>query len=414
MKKAFLVLGAALSLAACSKDVVPPKDASLEGDIVLMPMGINESGYSKLFVLNEGGMGSNNSTLDFMRLKESWYITDAFGKMNPGIAAGLGDVGNDIAVHGRELWIVVNNSGIVEVISAADETEIAAIQVPTPRNIAFDSQYAYVTSWAGAHANGSYDKDGNYVITDSSNPKGQVYRIDLNTKKVDGSVEVGYQPEGIAYYDGKLYVANSGGISSQLPPMYSYDNTVSIIDVNTFKVIGSTEVAPNLKSIYADGNGAIFVTTFGNYWDVHTGLYVFLASNPSNVTLVGTGTAIKPEALHVSCSCISDGTVYCIGTEDEYDWSAVHNYSAWSCCIEDYATGKCTVSLYPQTIQGTPYGMTVIRNGSTSSPLHYLILGDAGDYFNPGTVSCYALDFNDGEKYWTVTAGVCPGHFALW
>ena len=71
MKKAFLVLGAALSLAACSKDVVPPKDASLEGDIVLMPMGINESGYSKLFVLNEGGMGSNNSTLDFMRLKES-------------------------------------------------------------------------------------------------------------------------------------------------------------------------------------------------------------------------------------------------------------------------------------------------------------------------------------------------------
>lgn len=408
------MLGVAVLAAACSKDVVPPKDSSLEGTIVLQPMGLHESSYSKLFVLNEGGMGSNNSTLDFMRLKEGWYISGAFKKMNPGVAGGLGDVGNDIAVHGREVWITVNNSGIVEVISAADETEIAAIQVPTPRNITFDSQYAYVTSWAGAHATGSYDASGNYVITDSSNPKGQVYRIDLATKKLAGSVEVGYQPEGIAYYNGKLYVANSGGISSQLPPAYSYDNTLSIIDVNTFKVERTIEVAPNLKSVYSDGNGAIFVTTFGNYWDVHTGLYAFMANDPGKVALVGNGTAIKPEALHVTCSCIADGTVYCIGTPDEFDWTATHEYSVWSCRIEDYNTGKCTVSLYPQTLQGTPYGVTVISDGSKTSPLHYLILGDAGDYFNPGTVSCYALDFNDGEKYWTVTAGVCPGHFALW
>ena len=408
------MLGVAVLAAACSKDVVPPKHSSLEGTIVLQPMGLHESSYSKLFVLNEGGMGSNNSTLDFMRLKEGWYISGAFKKMNPGVAGGLGDVGNDIAVHGREVWITVNNSGIVEVISAADETEIAAIQVPTPRNITFDSQYAYVTSWAGAHATGSYDASGNYVITDSSNPKGQVYRIDLATKKLAGSVEVGYQPEGIAYYNGKLYVANSGGISSQLPPAYSYDNTLSIIDVNTFKVERTIEVAPNLKSVYSDGNGAIFVTTFGNYWDVHTGLYAFMANDPGKVALVGNGTAIKPEALHVTCSCIADGTVYCIGTPDEFDWTATHEYSVWSCRIEDYNTGKCTVSLYPQTLQGTPYGVTVISDGSKTSPLHYLILGDAGDYFNPGTVSCYALDFNDGEKYWTVTAGVCPGHFALW
>lgn len=406
------MLGVAVLLAACSKDEVPPKDMSLEGTTVSLPQGIG-SNHSKLFVLNEGGMGSNNSTLDFLRLNDGSYVNSAFRKMNPGIAAGLGDVGNDIAVHGREVWIVVNNSGIVEVISANDETEIAAIQVPTPRNITFDSQYAYVTSWAGAHVTGSYDGDGNYVVTDSSNPKGQVYRIDLSTKKVDGSVEVGYQPEGIAYYDGRLYVANSGGISSQIEPLYAYDNTVSIIDTDSFKVIRTVEVAPNLKSVYADGNGAVYVTSFGNYWDVHTGLYVFFADDPSKVALVGSGTAVKPEALHVSCSCFADGAVWCIGTEDEYDWSAVHTYSIWSCRIEDYKTGKCTISQYPQTLQGTPYGMAVLNDGSRTSPLHYLVLGDAGDYFNPGTVSCYALDFNDGEKYWTVTAGVCPGHFAL-
>ena len=407
MKKPLLFLCAVLCAAACTKDLEPSMDILLEGNKV------DVNGYSdvcrKLFVLNEGGMGSNNSTLDMLRFPGGSYVTGAFRKMNPEVAGGLGDVGNDIAVNGDELWIVVNNSGLVEVISAVDETEIAAIQVPTPRNIAFDDKYAYVTSWSGAYVSGTYDDKWGYIITGSSNPKGQVYRIDLNTKKVDGSVEVGWQPEGIAFYNGKLYVANSGGISSQLPPAYSYDNTLSIIDAAGFKVERTVEVAVNLKNVWSDGNGAIYVSSLGNYWDVHTGMYVLLADDPSKIALVGSGTAIKPEALHVSCSCVADGAVYCIGTEDEFNWTVAHSYYVWSCKIDDYSSGKCTISLYPQTLSGTPYGMTVLPG-----PKHYLILGDAGDYFNPGTVSCRALDFNDGETFWSVTAGVCPGHFAIW
>ena len=68
------------------------------------------------------------------------------------------------------------------------------------------------------------------------------------------------------------------------------------------------------------------------------------------------------------------------------------------------------MTLYPQTVSGTPYGMTVLE----SQGKLYLILGDAGDYYNPGTVSCSALDFNDGEEYWKLASGVCPGHFAVW
>ena len=268
MKKAtLLLLCGALAFCACRKDPVPEppsKDADLTGQKVDVS-GFPES-TRKLFVLNEGGMGSNNASLDFLRLSDGNYITGAFKKMNPNVGAGLGDVGNDVAVQGDELWIVVNNSGLVEVVSAKDETEIAAIAVPTPRNVAFDDQYAYVTSWAGAYATGSYDENGYYTITDSKNPKGQVYRIDLKTKKVAGSVEVGYQPEGIACHAGKLYVANSGGISSQLPPDYAYDNTLSIIDTKSFKVTETLPVQVNLKNVYADGQGNIYVTTLGNFW----------------------------------------------------------------------------------------------------------------------------------------------------
>ena len=387
MKKARLLLlfCALVSVFACQKDPVPSKDADLTGskvDVRGIPTNIK-----KVFVLNEGGMGSNNSTLDFLRLDDGCYITGAFKKMNPSVGAGLGDVGNDIVVIGNEVWMAVNNSGIVEVISAKDETEIAAIQVATPRNIAYDGTYAYVTSWAGAYANGSYDGNFNYVITDYKNPKGQVYRINLKTKKVEGNVEVGYQPEGIACYKGKLYVANSGGISSQLPPNYSYDNTVSVIDTKSFKVTGTITVQVNLKGVFSDGKGNIYVTTLGNYYDVHSGVYMIDASN--NVRHISD---------YVSIAAIHDDTLYCVGTEQELDWSGAPKvWNAFS--IKGGSKSSFSLSLR----ETTPYGLFAL-DGNT------FLVGDAGDYFNPGTVSLY----KNGSKAWTVTAGVCPGHFAAW
>ena len=389
MKKAtLLLLCGALVFCACRKDPVPEppsKDAELTGekvDVTVFPESLG-----KVFLLNEGGLGSNNSTLDFLRISDGNYVTGAFKKMNPDVAAGLGDVGNDIAVHGDELWIVVNNSGIVEVLSAKDETEIAAIPVATPRNVAFDDKYAYVTSWAGAYATGSYDENWNYTITDSKNPKGQVYRIDLKTKKVSGSVEVGYQPEGIAYHDGKLYVANSGGIASQLPPDYAYDNTVSIIETKSFKVTKTLEVQVNLKNVYSDGKGNIYVTALGDYWSTHSGLYRIAAAQ---------GTVSKV-ADYVSVSAICGDTVYCIGTDSEFDWSAAHVYKAWS--VRDGNRTDVSLNVTATAL----YGLCALDADT-------FLVTDAGDYFNPGTVSCY----DKGAKLWSVTAGVCPGHFALY
>lgn len=384
MKKAGLLLFCgALVFAACQKDPVPSKDATLDG-VSVDVSGISTSAQ-KLFVLNEGGMGSNNSTLDFLRFEDGKYITGAFKKMNPGVGAGLGDVGNDIAVHGDEVWMVINNSGLVEVVSAVDETEIATVTVPTPRNITFDDKYAYVTSWAGAFV--TYGAD--YSVTDSSNPKGQVYRINLNTKKMEGTVEVGYQPEGIAAYGGKLYVANSGGLASQLPPTYSYDNTVSIIDAASFKVTQTVEVQVNLKNVYADSKGNIYVTSLGNYWDINSGLYTFPAASPEKAGKV---------ADYVSISARCGDTIYCIGTETELDWGATtHDYDVWS------VTGGTKKELSLEITETTPYGLAVLDADT-------FFVADAGDYFNPGSLSCYYK----GSRRWNVAAGVCPGHFALY
>lgn len=387
MKKAtWLLLGCALAVCACRKDPVPAtsQDADLTGettDVSGFPSDIR-----KIFVLNEGTMGSNNATLDFLRIPDGVYVTGAFKKMNPTVGAGLGDVGNDIATWNDEVWIVINQSGIVEVLSAQDETEIAAITLPTPRSIAFDDSYAYVTSWAGAYAAGSYDSDGHYTAADSSNPKGRVYRINLKTKKIEGSVEVGYQPEGIACSNGRLYVANSGGISSQLPPDYSYDNTVSIIDAAAFQVVRTVEVTVNLKQVFADADGHVYVTTQGNYQDIHSGIWQI------------DGTTVRKISDYVSVAAMAGDTVYCIGTENEFDWAAPSRAYKGFRVHAGEKTGW-DLSVEAQSL----YGLAAVDADT-------FLIGDAGDYFNPGSVVCY----NNGVRRWSVTAGVCPGHFAIW
>ena len=398
-KTALLLLCGAFILGACQKIEIREdhsEDEALTGVLVNIP---NPSTTSrKLFVLNEGSMGSNNSTLDFLRLQEGEYITGAFKKMNPSVGTGLGDVGNDIVVIDNEVWIVVNNSGIVEVISAKDEKEIKAISIPTPRFIAYDSKYVYVTSYAGAFI--TYD---GWTVVDSSNPKGQVYRINRETKQVEGNVEVGYQPEGIAYYNGNLYVANSGGLSSQLPPYYSYDNTISIIDAASFTVSKTVEVQINLKNVYSDGTGNIYVTTLGNYWDVPSGLYMIKASAPGSPVHVSD---------HVTASAVYEGTLYFIGTENEFDFSADHVYSAW--VAKDGNLQPLSLSLN----HAYPYSMEVLDGntifvGELAVNSYTDENGDqkwSTDYFNPGVLTCYVR----GNKFWSVQAGVCPGHFAIY
>jgi len=393
-----LLIGAA----ACQKDSSADEpsgsasgDEHLAGEMV--NVGVNASSAKKLFVLNEGGMGSNNATLDFLDLRTGKYVRDAYGKMNPEIPQGLGDVGNDIAVWGDALWIVVNNSGIVEVVNPENERHIATVAVPMPRNIAFDGIYAYVSSWNGAVA--VYGADWAVDPDKSKNPKGAVYKIDTRTYQVVAQVEVGYQPEGLAVSDGMLYVANSGGIASSLPPTYSYDNTLSVIDLETFTVTDTIEIAPNPKGVYAAPNGDIFVTILGNYYDVHSGMY--LVRDGALVRRIEEGTDI---GCNVSVSAMeADGFFWAIGNDTELDWSVTtHDWYFWGF---NSLTGDTVVWRPDFSFTGkVPYGLFVDNSD--------IYIADAGDYFNPGTLSLYqGVSF---QKSWTVTAGVCPAHFALW
>lgn len=387
MKSKFALLVFSVALLAvptgCEKDETTSEDAGLAG----VQVTVGEKGrYDKLFVLNEGKMGTNNATVDFFRFSDGYYVRNAFSQMNPTLTGGLGDVGNDIVIDDDEVWAAINGSGLIEVFDAEDERHIATIDLPGVRFMAIDDDmdYAYATTYSGAYYGGP-------------DRLGAVYRIDTETYKVKDSVTVGYQPEGVAIYGDRIYVACSGGYKSD----YSYDNRVFVISRTSFTVLSEIEVATNLKNVFIDRSGNGWVTALGDYGSTHSGLYCFTGA---------TGSISRTEDVYVSCATICGDVIYAIGTPDEWDWSAdaVKQYMLYKVSTTTGGVTSQAISLSGAALgasQAVPFSICV--NSATGD----IYIGDAGDYVNPGTVSCYDSSLS---LKWTATAGVDPGHLALW
>ena len=363
MKKIYsLLLAGAMILCACQKEgpSVPPAPSRLPAEIC---QAFAEK-YQGVFQLNEGQMGTNTATLDFLRFDNGHYsrnIFQASGRSYP-----LGDVGNDVAIIGNELWMVVNESGIVQVISTTDCSEIAAIDVPQPRFITYDDAYVYVSS---------------YAKISPESPQGSVYRINRSTKKVVQSLAVGAYPEGIAYYNNKIYVAISG---------YGADNKVSVIKTDTFDDVENIEVGINPKIVISDGAGTIFVTTLGDYANNHSSLWAINASSK----------IASKEVDYVTAVSVLGQTVYGIGTENEYLWNEPKEYFAWSFTL---------LGGYKKLSSPTMTGMYLSDLCVLSVGDNYLwMVTDKGDCVNPGRLDFYWK----GEKAWSTMTGICPGRFA--
>lgn len=73
-------------------------------------------GYRGFYLLNEGNMGSNKSTLDYYDFTTGIYTRNIYAEVNPTVPKELGDVGNDIGIYGSKMYAVINCSNKVEVM----------------------------------------------------------------------------------------------------------------------------------------------------------------------------------------------------------------------------------------------------------------------------------------------------------
>ena len=380
MKRFSLFYVACLILAvvsSCREDfyIIPSQNqdtgvAPTRGDIVGM------------YVLNEGNMGSNKASIDFLDLDENkptvHYHRNIYSERNPNVVKELGDVGNDIKIYGGKLWIVVNVSNKVEVATADSCKRITQINIPNCRYLAFKDGFAYVSSYVGP------------VKLDKDAPLGMVYKVDTVDFKKKDSVVVGYQPEELCIVENKLYVANSGGYR-----MPNYDNTLSEIDLTTFKEIRKIKVGLNLHHCQVDHYGQIWVTSRGNYKDVpsriyrlykgHNQLYEVIDSIDTPVS----GLSIVGDSLYYYGSAWNSAT-------------ATNTISYGLINVRTHQTIETNLFSAPQIKDITmPYGIMV-------NPIDRdFYLMDAKNYVSSGSL----LHFKpDGTFDWSVQTGDIPGH----
>jgi DNA-binding beta-propeller fold protein YncE len=202
---------------------------------------------------------------------------------------------------------------------------------------------------------------------------------------------VGYQPEEMVIVGNKLYVANSGGY--RVP---NYDRTVSVIDLNTFKVIKTIDVGINLHRMELDQYGNIYVSSRGDYYDTYSETFVI----DSNTDKVIDELPLLPNTEMAICR----DSLYVYSTE----WSYYTN--SWTVSYAIYNTKTKKTDTRNFITDGTeksikiPYGIAI--NPETGE----FFVTDAKDYVTPGTLYCFS---RDGKKKWSVITGDIPAHIAF-
>lgn len=341
--------------------------ASCRGEderIVLPTTEEAAAGGTSFYLLCEGNMGSNKASLDFYDGTTGKYHKNVFPSVNPQVTFELGDVGNDLLVAGEKMYAAINCSGLIEVMERRTAKHIGQIAVENCRNIVSNGAFVYVTSFAGPV---------------SLNPllrHGYVVKIDTASLQITARCEVGFQPEGMAVSEGRLFVANSGGYRAP-----DYDHTVSVIDLSSFTVEKTIDVALNL-SVMATYGGRIYAGSRGNYEDIAPEIYVI---NPQTLTVEG---ALGIDFLNF---CISDGILYAITVSGD---------------VVAYDLQQHTREiLIPKSETGQhPYGIAVDPHTRD------ILLTDARDYVSPGIVKCFD---NTGKLRWQTVSGDIPAHFAF-
>ena len=380
MRRFLLYIVPLLMLTACRDDVmvVPMEDINTGGKTV-------KSEIVGMYLLNEGNMGSNKSTLDYLDLSASdstvHYYRNIYSERNPTTVMMLGDVGNDIQIYGSRLWMVINCSNKVEVARAADAVRIGKVDIPNCRYVTFDGGYAYVSSYVGS------------VYGDNSSPLGSVFKVDTLTLQIADSCAVGYQPEEMAIVGRRLYVANSGGYQGLTGK--GYESTVSVVDLATMRETGKIEVATNLHHLKADKYGQLWVTSRGNYYDIPSCI-CWLAPDAEG-TMRLAGRLEQP----VSDLCIVGDSLYFYGSQwSEQTMTNTVTYGIINVRTHEIVSNSLSSAPEIGKIR-MPYGIIV-------NPIYRdFYLMDAKNYVSSGELLHF---LPDGTFDWKVKTGDIPAH----
>lgn len=372
MKKITLLVFAAAMLLGCVK----VENASEMNGFTGTNVKVGDSGVSsniKLLILNEGAF-PGASTLDVLSFSGQKYYADIYGQANPGDQQGLGNTGNDMIFAGNRIWIALNASNRVVGISPKTFELEVDLGVPSPRSLASDEHFLYVTSYGAA------------VYGGSSPVSGVLYRFGLNDPKNIMATDVGYQPEGVAIENGKIFVANSGGFNAL------HDNRITVIDQGSYKKDKDIELPVTNLNMVRKSYGKLWISTYGE----------FSSAPMSLVALSPTLESEIVEGVHADKITECKGFIYAVGNHAEMTGGTdycLYKVNAANMTVE-------TVHFAGTDLAGIAYPYCIYIN-----PLNEDIYIADASFTGDSTLWCFSKDF---KLKWSIPTGVGTGHLLLY
>lgn len=198
----------------------------------------------KLFTLCEGNFGSANSSLWSSSLNGGGMhdIVHWDESSNP-----LGDVGQSMSVYQEKLYIIMNNSHTIEVMSLAGGIYYeSTLDLPSssPRYITFNGEKGYISSW-----------NLNAILI-----------LNLNNMEIIDTVEIDGKPEKMIYFEDHLYISvpnkSDWSTNDKVLKMRLSDNVI----VENFTV----EPGPSMIALY---DSSLFITSssYDDMWNKYSG-----------------------------------------------------------------------------------------------------------------------------------------------
>ena len=332
-----------------------------------------------MYLLNEGNMGSNKATIDYVDFCNGYYVRNVYGERNPNVVKELGDVGNDIQVYGNRLYAVINCSHKVEVMDLHSCRRIGQIDIPNCRYIRFHGDKAYISSYVGP------------VSIDPNAQLGAIFEVDTATLRITRQVTVGYQPEEFEIIDNYLYVANSGGYRAP-----DYDSTLSVVDLTDFRQVKKIPVCVNPHRVRKDQYNRLWITSRGDHKEVQPQLTCFspitnsllpIAYAPAVSEMVIIGDSMYYYGSHWNDEIMSNQITYGV-LNIQYPITNTQSF------ITDGTEKNIKI---PYGIQVNPY------NGD-------IYITDAKNYVSSGQLHCYS---REGKRKWSVRTGDIPAHMCF-
>ncbi|MGM9758862.1 MAG: DUF5074 domain-containing protein [Parabacteroides sp.] len=213
--------------------------AATGASIAVSDLFIDESVHA-IYILNSGKFGSNNASLTKLNIQGDQLVEQDYFKTQNG--RGLGDTAQDILAYGEKMYIAMYGESTIEITDLQAKSIKQVKTEGQPRALVAEEGKIYISYY-----------------------NGYVARLDTASLEVEATVKVGRNPEQMAIYNQKLYVANSGGMDYNTEA--GYDKTVSVVDLASFTETKNIDVVLNPCNLQSVEDG-IYLISMGNYADV--------------------------------------------------------------------------------------------------------------------------------------------------